>query len=161
MKTTALVISLLLISLFSHAQSTDAKENTRIIESKNFIFIAQQAIPQSGASRTLTSQYDLTVRPDSVISELPFFGRAYTAPMNPTDGGIRFSSVKFGYESVKKKKGRYEISIRPSDAQGIISMNLSLYSSGRGTLTVTQLNRSVMTFYGFIREGRPFDRKAF
>ena len=70
-------------------QAQEKKEPTtqQIVESKNYIFKAESVNPQRGRFRYLTSaEYDLVVTSDTVIAYLPYFGRAYSAPINPSEG---------------------------------------------------------------------------
>lgn len=157
-----ILFSLLLFAVTSlPAQSNDAAENIRMIEEKNFVFVARQMQPQRGASQQITSAYDLTVMPDTIVAFLPYFGRAFTAPVNPADGGIKFTSSSYGYEVRKRKKKGYEILVTPKDASGIVSLRLSLFDNGRGTLQVTQLNREPISFTGYIVAGIDRPKKAF
>src|SRR6266487_6699890 len=72
----------------STKQNTASKEATikNIVDAKNFVFVAQTVSPMSGRTRQLTSYYDLEVLKDTIVSTLPYFGRAYTAPINPSEG---------------------------------------------------------------------------
>ncbi|RYY60800.1 MAG: DUF4251 domain-containing protein [Chitinophagaceae bacterium] len=153
--------ALLLMSVQAMAQTKDASENKRFLEEKNFVFIAQQVNPQRGGVRQLTSQYDLTITPDTVSAFLPYFGRAYTAPINPTDGGIKFSSTDFNYQSVAKKKGRYEITITPKDAAGVANIRITAFENGRATVQVVQLNKDPISFTGYFTGGPDRPKKAF
>src|SRR3954471_23708325 len=58
------------------------------VTEKRYTFLANYVLPQRGGGKQLTSEYDFRVTPDSVISFLPYFGRAYfDVPYNPTEGG--------------------------------------------------------------------------
>ncbi|HEY0066028.1 MAG TPA: DUF4251 domain-containing protein, partial [Flavisolibacter sp.] len=74
------------------AQKAEAGEVKTLVESGNYIFKPQTVMPSVGGSRFLTSEYELVVSKDTLASFLPYFGRAFTAPVNPTEGGIRFTS---------------------------------------------------------------------
>src|SRR3981081_4677218 len=76
----------------------DGKQETSIqnlLDSRQFVFKAETAIPLRGGTRYLTSDYDMKVSKDSVVADLPFFGRAYSPPIDPSKGGIPFTSVNF------------------------------------------------------------------
>ncbi len=96
----------------SHAQSTRAERQAvkaakvkKMVDDVNFVFKANYANPQGGGSRALTSDYDVKVVKDSVIVYLPYFGRAYvTPPPGTTEGGIKFTSTNFKYDSKAGKK---------------------------------------------------------
>jgi len=140
----------------SQAQTTrqdkrNAKEAEmkKVLESKNFTFTAQSVNPMRGATRNLTSEYDLKVQPDTVTAYLPFFGRAYTAPIDPNEGGIKFTSTKFSYSAQPKKNG-YQIIIKPTDTKDVRQMVLDVSLNGYGTLSITNLNRDPISFYGTV-----------
>lgn len=134
-----------------NAQDMDSSSIRQKVESKQFKFVAQTANPMRGRVIQLTSLYDLQVSGDSVIATLPYFGRAYSAPVNPSDNGINFTSVKSDYQSSFMKK-RWEVKIRPRDVQTINEMNLTIHPNGRATLQVNSNNRQPISFNGFIAE---------
>lgn len=141
------------------AQSNNAALNKRIVEEKNFVFVAQQALPARGRAVPLTGGYDFTVSGDSAIAYLPFFGRAFTAPYGG-EGGIQFTSTSFTYEVVEKKN-RWEITIRPNDASNIQQIYIDVSSSGYANMRITSVNRTPMAFTGYITEGKGAKKKAF
>jgi hypothetical protein len=124
-----------------------------VLDSRNFTFTAQQANPMRGGSINLTSDYDFKVVSDSLIAYLPYFGRAYVAPMDPTDGGIRFTSTKFSYVSNFKKSG-FEILMKPTDTKDVRQMVLNVSLDGYATLSVISQNRDPITFYGMVEENK-------
>src|SRR5271169_4609287 len=89
--------SIWLLSVSASAQSESDIKN--MIESGKYIFIAQYAMPMRGNNIYLSSEYDLSVSKDSIISWLPYYGRAFQAPIDPNEGGIKFTSTKFKYTS--------------------------------------------------------------
>jgi hypothetical protein len=155
-----LIITLTLTSISLEAQNSDPAVTKSWVDAKNYVFIAQLALPQGGATRPLTSVYDLTVRPDSIISFLPFFGRAYSAPIGQTDGGIKFTSTKFDYKS-QKRKGKWEISIRPGDASDVQQIYLTIFENGSANLQINSINKQPISFTGYVKEGLPLNKKAF
>lgn len=123
------------------------------VEATSYIFEANSALPQRGGFRQLTSEYDLRVTKDSVISFLPYFGRAYfDVPYGGADGGIKFTSTKFDYKVTAKKKGGWEVVIKPTDAKNINSLTLSISSDGYASLAVSSFNRDFITFDGYLKE---------
>jgi hypothetical protein len=135
------------------AQDKKDKEENEVagaINSKNFVFKANTALPLRGRTIQLTSDYTLTVRNDSVIVFLPYFGRAYTAPIDPTKSALDFTSTDFGYKSDQNKKGNWQIEIEPKDAGDVRQLFLSISKGGYGSLQVTSNNRQSITFNGYI-----------
>lgn len=133
-------------------QSVTPEEKTAtLIKSSEYVFTARTALPMRGSSRTLTSEYNLTVTPDSVVSYLPYFGRAYRAPMDPSKGGIQFTSTDFGYRVDDLKKGGWRVTIQPKGEDDVRQMILTVSESGYGTLQVVGNHRQPISFYGIIR----------
>jgi hypothetical protein len=131
------------------AQSTDKTAAIQsLVESKNYVFRAQTALPQSGQVRNLTSIYDLKITTNALVSDLPYFGRAY-APVDPNDGGIQFTSKDFTYTSKPRKKGGWEIAIKPNDIKADVrQMWLTITTTGYATLRVICNNRNPISFNG-------------
>lgn len=121
-----------------------------LVKSRQFVFKAQSASPTSGRTRQLTSEYGLWVKKDTVVSALPYFGRAYSAPVDPTSGGINFTSTDFEYTETEGKKGGWQIEIKPKDNRDVQQMSLSISTSGYGTLQVRSNNRQNISFYGYV-----------
>lgn len=142
------------------AQDKEAAAVKAMVEARSYIFKAEFASPQSGRNINLTSEYDLTVKPDSVISYLPYFGRAYVAPINPAEGGIKFTSTSFDYKQVKRKKNGWEIMIKPRDASDVQDLYLTIFDNGTASLRVNSLNRQGISFSGHVMEASG-NKKAF
>lgn len=135
-------------------QQAKVDEYTRKIESPDFVFIPSNVQPMGGRSINLDPSYYLKVTKDTVEAYLPYFGRAYTAPTNPTDIGIKFVSTDFDYNSEIKKNGTYEIRIEPlnlakRELQGIV-LYLNISNSGYGSLSIQSTNRQNISYYGTI-----------
>ena len=155
--------SFLLITLAATAmgQDKDASVIQQAVETKNFIFKAESVSPQRGRMRQLTPEYDVVLRPDTIVSFLPYFGRAFTAPINPSEGGIKFTSTRFDYVVSQKKKGLWEITIRPKDVTDVRELYLTVFDNGRASLMVNSNNRETISFNGFVQEGNLINNKAF
>jgi len=147
---------LIAIACSGRLMAQDKKDKIKeLVEAQSYVFKAQTALPMSGRTRQLTGEYNLQVAKDSLISYLPYFGRAYVAPMDPTKGGIQFTSRKFGYTVSNGKKGGWTISIKPTDAGDVRQMTLLLSEDGYGTLQVTSNNRQPITFNGYVTAREP------
>lgn len=144
---------------FVHAQNRQAERERKkeIIQNKiqaqRFTFSAQQVIPMRGRSRNVTTDnYDLKITPDTVIAYLPYFGRAYIAPIDPSRGGIQFTSTKFRYSKAAAKKGGWNIMIKPEDVRDVRQLSLSISSDGYASLQVISNHRDPISFNGVIGE---------
>src|SRR4051794_2628396 len=103
-----------------HAQDS-SKTLKSFIDSKQFTFQPTNVMPLRGASRQLDLGYFLKLRSDSLISYLPYFGRAYSAPINPEDAGYDFTSTNFTYVVKAAKKNSYQVDITTKDKTNNVS----------------------------------------
>ena len=138
-------------------QAAKTAEIKKMVDAGNYVFKANYANPMRGGQRTLTSEYDLKVSKDTIAAFLPYFGRAYVAPTDPTKGGIEFTCTNFDYTTKQAKNGNWDIVIKPKDKNlnemtDVQSMRLSVTASGYASLSVTSSNRDAITFEGYIEK---------
>jgi len=153
-----LILALLLVTPFAtFAQSkTEDKKAAKLaaiktmVESQNYVFKPQSASPMGGRVRQLTSDYDLKVTKESIISYLPYFGRAYSVPIDPTKGGIQFTSKNFDYTLTPGKKDGWNVLIKPKDYSDVQQMTLNISSTGYASLQMTSTNRQPISFNGTV-----------
>jgi len=124
------------------------------VTNQSFTFNAQYALPLRGGQKYLSPDYyDLKIVKDSVIAYLPFYGRVYMdPPLNPDDAGIKFTSTKFAYKSVPRKKGGWTITIIPNDTKFASKLLLDVFPNGTAYLQVSSNTRDQMSFNGYIKE---------
>lgn len=115
-----------------------------------FVFEVQTVNPLTGGNRQITGDYQLKFSKSLLQADLPYFGRSYSAPVNPAEGGIRLNTSAFKYQVNQKKKG-WEMVIRPDNQKDIQMMVLSVSENGYGTLQVTSTNRQSISYYGQVR----------
>lgn len=149
------------------AQNLDKSVVQNFIRSKEFVFKAQAVLPMTGQGvlpmtgqgvlpmtgmfRQLTSDYDVKFLGDSIVAYLPYFGRAYSAGYGER-GGIDFTSTKFDYNVRQRRKGGWDITIKPNDAKDVRLLNFTVSEDGYATLQVTSNNRQPISFNGYIVE---------
>jgi len=130
-------------------QAKTEAEIKSMIDAKSYVFVAQYVQPMRGGNRYITPDYDLRVGADSLVAYLPYFGRAYVAPMNNEDAGVQFTTTKFDYKTVENKDG-WDISIIPKNAKDIRRMQISVSKNGYATLHVTCDNRDPISYQGYV-----------
>ncbi|MBA4167773.1 MAG: DUF4251 domain-containing protein [Chitinophagaceae bacterium] len=118
------------------------------IAQKTYTFHAQTALPASGRSRQLTSSYSFTIKNDSIFSDLPYFGRAYTAPMDLTKSVLQFNSLKFDYKLTNGKKGSWKVAIKINDVSEVQTISMNISANGYATLQAILTNRQAISFNG-------------
>ena len=135
---------------FANAQSKDtsALQMSERINARKFVFKAQTATPQTGGLVQLNYQYDLKLSGDSLVSYLPYYGRAFVAPINPQDGGLEFTTTDFTYESKKAGDDKWEINIATKALRDNYKLFFTIYTNGQAQLQVTSNNRQPIRFDG-------------
>lgn len=147
-----LTLTALLIAATAGAQPANDKTAAikNLIESQNYVFRAQTAMPMHGSVRQLTDLWDLTISKPSVISYLPYFGRAYTA-IDPTQNPMQFTSKNFDYTLKPHKKNGWDVLIKPKDLKGDVQqLTMSISSDGYANLQVIFNNRDAISYTGAI-----------
>lgn len=166
-KTIPVLLLLLILGAGSFAQtsvkpkeSEKAKKIKELISSRNYVFQAQTVFPMSGRTRQIAGEgYDVSVSKDTVNSYLPYFGRAFSAPIDPSKGGIQFISKSFEYTEAPGKKGGWDITIKPKDIRDVQQLFFSVSEDGYASLQVTSTNRQAISFNGVIVEKRVRKKK--
>ena len=161
------MVFFIFLSLSNYAQ-TDKATTTKIVGTKNYVFVATTAIPMNSAEinnvlskmngntssssiSLIGSNYELKITTDTVTAYLPYYGRAYTAPIGNDDSGIKFTSAKFTYESTKTKKG-WQVTIAIKDTKEGERLSLNINENGYATLNVISNSKQSTSFNGYIAE---------
>jgi hypothetical protein len=150
--------SIILITFFTGSLNTAAAQTLAldqvksILDSKNYIFKADELKPLRGTRIQLSGEYSLKVFKDTLIAYLPYFGRAFSAPLDPSDAGIKFTSTDFTYSQEKHRKN-WDITFTPTDAKDVKQLILSVFDNGYATLQVNSIRRDPVTFSGYIVQG--------
>lgn len=148
-------ISLLLFKCSSTKNTTNNVERAavaKMVNDHSFIFVAERMDPLRGRSRILTSSYDVRVNNDSLVSYLPYFGRAYSAPIDPSNVGTQFTSTNFTYQGNEVKNNQWRISIVPKDVQSIQELVFTIFDNGNTTLNITSTSRDQISYSGYLKK---------
>jgi hypothetical protein len=125
------------------------KQIDRMINTKEFVFVARIANPQGGRSVNLTSNPNfLKFSPDMIESEMPYFGRVYTVGYG-SDAGLKFKGKPEVFTTVKGKKD-YDIKVVVKGETDKYTMHLSVEFNGSAMLSVNCNNRSTISYIGDI-----------
>lgn len=157
-KTTFFLFAVLLLTSCGTAQtaaekSAKAAEIQNAVEAGNFTFKATYAYPASFRSVYLSPYYDVKVSSDTVQAYLPYYGRAYRAPMNPNEGGYRFTSTDFDYSVQQGRRGgNWQVQIRINDLNREVIFYFDVWDSGSARLNVSDADRQPIAFQGNINE---------
>lgn len=151
------LFSILVFYACGSAQTAVEKEKLaadvrNAVEIPDFTFKATYAYPTGYRSIYLSPYYDVKVSPDTVIAYLPYYGRAYRAPMDPREGGYRFTSTDFEYRVNKgNKKGSWDVVITLRDLDRSVTFRFDIWENGSARLSVNDVDRQQISFQGDLR----------
>lgn len=129
-----------------------ASEVKEALTQSSFRFEATYAYPTGYRSIYLSPYYDVTVSPDTVKAYLPYYGRAYRAPMDPREGGFQFTSTDFTYRyGPGTRKGSWMAHITIFDLDRPVTFSFDIWENGSARLVVNDFNRQAISFQGDLR----------
>lgn len=150
----AVFLSILAFQACGTAQTAAEKERLaadirNAVEIPDFRFKATYAYPTGYKSIYLSPYYDVKVSPDTVDVYLPYYGRAYRAPMDLNEGGYRFTSTDFEYRIEQgKKKGNWGLIISFHNLNRPVTFRFDIWENGTARLDVTDTDRQSISFQG-------------
>ncbi|HUZ61808.1 MAG TPA: DUF4251 domain-containing protein [Hanamia sp.] len=121
-----------------------------MISAHEFIFKSYTAIPTKGKPRHLAGRYDINIKKNYLISDLPYFGRVYAPSPYPIKASLDFKSSLFTYLVKLGKNGRWEVTIKPEDNREIQQLFFTIFDDGFATLKASFYTRDAITFHGYI-----------
>ncbi len=149
----SVLVVLLYLSSCSTTKNTieTVQQITQKVESKDFTIKVNYALPMRMKQIALTSGYDLKIKNDSAFAFLPYYGVAHVAPMNPSEGGIKFNEKLTDYNiRQNKKKDGWEINFKVINNEHHYQIYLNIFNTGSSTITINSYERDAITFYGNI-----------
>ena len=122
-----------------------------LMNSKEFVFEANRALPQGGSSVDLTGNTNfIKFRPEKIESYMPFFGRAYSIDYGE-DGGIKFVGKPIEYTIVTRKGGKgFEINATVPASHDNFKLTIFVSPDGNASLTINSNQRSAISYNGDI-----------
>lgn len=126
------------------------EQTKALLESKDYVFSATQALPSGGRSVNLDGSFDMKIENDEVVCYLPFYGRAYSAGYGSGEGPFDFTQPIENYTIENEKKGGYLVKFEVNNKNDHINFTLNIGSTGSASLIVISTNRESINFYGDI-----------
>lgn len=131
-------------------RSTQTLRIKKLLKSRMYQFIPQSVQTQTGRSFPVNS-FSLVLDKDSMISYLPYFGTAYSAPFGASKGPLDFTTTGFSYSIEAGKKGQTFVNIQlKNGAYDAQEFYFNVNPDGYATLNVRFNNRQSISFYGQI-----------
>ncbi len=99
-------------------------------------------------SRTVTPDFFLELKGDSVRSYLPYLGQAYQAPMMSPSQGLNFVTKAKSMKVSQPKKDQSRIEIDMKTEEDTYNYVIDLYDSGKAYIHVRSQHRDPISFDG-------------
>ena len=147
----SLVASVCIVSCASQeeraAQKAETmKKVTAALNTRKYTIDVRRMTTSKGYSKSV-SGYWLIVRNDSLISALPYLGRAFSAPYGG-GVGLNFSAPISSYNETTKKNGLREINIKVKNDEDSYSYRLQIFDNGSSSIDVQPIQRDPISFTG-------------
>lgn len=103
----------------------------------------------TNGNRIYSTDGFLIIRNDSIIADLPYFGRRQVSGGSPGNTGIKVAERLSDWELQERKKDTEEtLSIRTSDGSESYSIFLTLYARGKAYMSINSSQRQSLSYQG-------------
>ena len=130
----------------ARAAEQAAKVKIALMEKKYKINV-DRMYPMKGGSKSVSFGYSVEVRNDSLISYLPYFGRAYNIPYGGGKG-LNFSAPISSYQESQQKNGQRVIEIGLSNSEDTYIYTLKVFDNGNSSIDVQPRKRERISYSG-------------
>jgi hypothetical protein len=162
-KTFILMIFVLLMATIGFAQEKTKKqlkeerkiekqkEIESMINARQFVFVANTALPQGYKSVNLSSNDNyVKFHPERIESYMPFYGKGYSGiGYGGSETGLKFDGKPEEYKVAKGKKN-YQVTAVVKGENDTFKLSLSVGFEGSALLNISSNNRSSISYNGDI-----------
>lgn len=99
--------------------------------------------------RSVTPDFFLELRGDTLCSYLPYLGQAYQAPMSSPPQGLNFTVPVQNYQLKHPRRSLAQIEMDVRTDEDYFHYMIDVYASGQAHIHVRSLNRDPISFDGF------------
>ena len=103
--------------------------------------------PMKGGAKNVSYGYAVEVRNDSLISYLPYFGRAYNVPYGGGKG-LNFSERIGSYQESQAKNGQRLIEIDLANDEDTYRYTIKVFDNGNSSIEVQSRQRERISYSG-------------
>ena len=111
------------------------------------IDISQMSTLRYG-SKTVSSDFFLELRGDTLRSYLPYWGQAYQAPVESPSIGLNFEMPILRYSESRPKANKTQIELDVKTQEDLYHYLIDVYDTGEAYIRVRSLNRDPISFDG-------------
>ena len=136
------------------AQMAELSANvTNALNHRDCKIAIDRMYPMKGSSRHVTYGYSVEVRYDTLISYLPYFGRAYNVPYGGGKG-LNFTAPISSYQEFKKRNGQRHIEIGVTNDEDTYLYTIEVFDNGNSSVDVRARQRERISYSGNVEFGK-------
>ena len=124
-----------------------ARKVKAALDHRAFKISVNRMLPMSGSSRSVSYGYSIEVRNDSLLSNLPYFGRAYQVPYGGGKG-LTFDAPINHYQELQKKNGSRQINIEVKNDEDTYNYQMIIFDNGSSSINVQGREREGISYSG-------------
>ena len=128
-------------------EARTAAQVSEALASRHYTINVLMMYPQRGRAVNLTTNYSVEVKGDSLISYLPYFGRAYNVPYGGGKG-LNFIAPITGYQTETDRKGITRVVLTTENEEDHYRYILEVSSSGDSYIQVQSRQRDFNRYSG-------------
>lgn len=130
------------------AQMAELSANvTNALNNRDYKIAIDRMYPMKGSSRHVTYGYSVEVRNDTLISYLPYFGRAYNVPYGGGKG-LNFTAPISSYLEFMKRNGQRHIEIGVTNDEDTYLYTIEVFDNGNSSVDVRARQRERISYSG-------------
>lgn len=122
---------------------------TNALNNRDYKIAIDRMYPMRGSSRHVSFGYSVEVRNDTLISYLPYFGRAYNVPYGGGKG-LNFTAPIGSYQDFMKRNGQRHIEIGVSNDEDTYFYTIEVFDNGSSSVEVRARQRERISYSGNI-----------
>ncbi|MBR1464505.1 MAG: DUF4251 domain-containing protein [Prevotella sp.] len=123
------------------------KKVNEMLDNRHFKIEVDMMHPLNYPSKSLSTYFSMEIRNDSILSYLPYLGRAYQVPYG---GGkaLNFEAPIRQYQESFPKKHMRRIELSTDNGEDILFYSIEVFANGNSTIHVQSRNRQSISFDG-------------
>ena len=128
------------------AKRTQAVE--KALTERRYKVTVDMVYPRRGQAVNVSSDFSLEVKGDTLVSYLPYFGRAYNVPYAGGGKGLNFTAPIAEYHSTKGRNGATQISIKVINEEDNYTFHLEVFDNGSTSIDLLARERESINYSG-------------
>ena len=124
-----------------------AKKVNAALDDRHYTINIRTMSPMRGPTRTVTSPWTVEVKGDTLVSYLPYIGRAYNVPYGGGKG-LNFSAPIESYQEGMGKNGKRHIEIKLTNEEDTYLYTLEVFDNGSSSVSVMSRQREQISYSG-------------